>query len=135
MSIYIKNYNLVNIIFKNEKHCSIINIIIEQIKSQNTNKPLIEQTYLANKLNCDRRTIQRILNKLEDDEWITRKRIKNRKGYFTTQIKINDKFVWLLKEINKMEERSNTNRKIKEKVINSVIPKMEDGLSVDNVNF
>lgn len=135
MSIFTKDYNLVNMIFKDGKECRIINIVIDQIKKQGTNKPLIEQTYLAKILNCDKKTIQRKLNTLEEEEWITRKRVKNTKGYFTTQISINDKFKWLLKEIDKLEDKSNVNKRIKQKVINSVIPNLEGGLSVDNVNF
>lgn len=133
MSIFTKNYNLVNMVFNDGKECCIVNIIIQQIQNQKTNTPLIEQTYLAKKLNCDRKTIQRKLKKLEDEEWITRKRKKNKQGYFTTEFSINDKFKWLLKEIERAE--TNTKKSTVEKVTNSIIPQMEGGLSVESVNF
>lgn len=128
-----KNYGVVDANFTNLKERCIINEIINQSIFQRTDKPLIEQTYLADVCCCDKKTIQRKLNKLEDEEWITKKRIKKANGYFTTQISITDKLKGIIKEIGREKK---TTKKMKEKVINSIIPKIDDSpLSMERCNF
>lgn len=135
MSIFTKYYNIIEVIFQDEKECKIINIIIEQMKHQHTNTPLIEQTYLAKRVNCDKKTIQRKLNKLECEGWIEKRRVKNKQGYFTTEVKVTKKFKELLKDIEKMETNY-VKKKIEKKVEGIVLANgLEGELSTENVNF
>ncbi len=128
-----KNYEVVDNNFNDLKERHIINEIINQSIFQKTDKPLIEQTYLADVCCCDKKTIQRKLNRLEYEEWITKKRTKKANGYFTTQISITEKLKGIIKEIG-MEKK--TIKKIKEKLTNSIIPKMDNSpLSIDRCNF
>lgn len=133
MSTFKKHYKIVDDNFKDYKERYIINEIINQSLFQKTNKPLIEQTYLALLCGCTRMTIYRTLKRLEKDGWISHKMVLNSQGYTTTQFSINDKMKELIKSIG-MEKKAM--KKIKQKVINSIIPIMGDEpLSVERCNF
>lgn len=97
--------------FKDLKERFITNEIINQTFFQKTDKPLIEQTYLAELCGCDRRTIHRKLRKLEEDGWLTRKMVLNVKGHTTTQFTLTDKLKSLVYEIasDLIEEYLNNN--------------------------
>lgn len=128
-----KNYGIVEDNFKPLKERTIINEIINQSIFQRTDKPLIEQTYLALLCDCSRMTIHRILIRLKKDDWITYKMVLNSQGYTTTQFILTDKFKGLLNEIGTQKK---VNKKVKERVINSEIPKIDNRpLSMDNCNF
>lgn len=132
MSKFKKHYKIIEEQFTDLKERIIINEIINQSNFQKTDKPLIEQTYLAKICGCSRMTIHRTLKRLKGNEWVSYKMVLNKKGYTTTQITINDKLKELRKEIG---VKNKTIKCAKQKVINSVIPNFEGILSVDNVNF
>lgn len=133
MSKFKKHYKIVDEHFKDLKERCIINEIIHQSILQKTEKPLIEQTYFALLCGCSRMTIHRKLKRLKENGCIMYKMVVNSKGYTTTQITITEKLKDLIKVIGKDKK---ANRIVKDNVINTIIPKIDNTpLSIENCNF
>ena len=118
-------YKVVDDNFTDLKSRTIINAIIQQNKLQATDKPLIEQTYLAELCGCERTTIHRKLKKLEEDGWLTRKMVLNKQGYTTTQLTIKKRLKELMKQTERKPKIKETERRQK-KVVKSIIPHIEN---------
>lgn len=122
-------YKVVDDNFTDLKSRTIINSIIQQSKLQATDKPLIEQTYLAELCGCDRRTIHRKLKKLEEDGWLEKKMVLNKQHYTTTQLTIRERLKELMKQTErrpKIKERLKETECRQEKVMKSIIPHIDN---------